>query len=222
MHQITKIYFVIKLYMFRASSVLIIRSYLLYTRQLVRCMRVMWPLPSRVRLECEFQPDGQRSCPKHVEFYDKINFGYLMHLVGCFIPSLLMLLLFPNYCKHADSILLWNTDPPHHEVFHLTRQYMHSCGIQNVISCCSESAFLILLSTQAMVLHEEKKTHNLPENFTAQTLSLYTKWGPPKVWLQHPHCCGVTPSRGLPVGVMHITATDAEGPKRNQQPDSGH
>ena len=35
MHQISKIYFVIKLYMFRASSVLIIRSYLLHARQLV-------------------------------------------------------------------------------------------------------------------------------------------------------------------------------------------
>jgi hypothetical protein len=28
--------------------------------------------------------DGHRRCPKHVEFYDKINFGYLVHLVGCF------------------------------------------------------------------------------------------------------------------------------------------
>ena len=51
MPQISKIYFVIKLYMFRASSVPIIRSYLLFARQLVRFMQVMWPLPSRVRLE---------------------------------------------------------------------------------------------------------------------------------------------------------------------------
>jgi ribosome-associated translation inhibitor RaiA len=36
-----KFYFIIKLYMFRASSVPIIRSYLLYTRQLVRFMQVM-------------------------------------------------------------------------------------------------------------------------------------------------------------------------------------
>ena len=27
--------------------------------------------------------DRHRRCPKHVEFYDKINCGYLMHLVGC-------------------------------------------------------------------------------------------------------------------------------------------
>jgi hypothetical protein len=26
--------------------------------------------------------DGHRRCPKHVEFRGKINFGYLMHLVG--------------------------------------------------------------------------------------------------------------------------------------------
>ena len=51
MHQISKIYFVIKFYLFRASSVPIIRSYLLYTRQLVRFMQVMRLLPSRVRLE---------------------------------------------------------------------------------------------------------------------------------------------------------------------------
>ena len=32
--------------------------------------------------------DGHRRCPKHVEFHDKRNVGYLMHLVGCFIRSL--------------------------------------------------------------------------------------------------------------------------------------
>ena len=51
MHQISKIYFVIKLCVFRASSVPIIRSYMLYARQLVRVMQVMWPLPRRVMLE---------------------------------------------------------------------------------------------------------------------------------------------------------------------------
>jgi hypothetical protein len=59
MHQISKIFFVIKLYMFRASSVPIIRSYLVYTWQLVRFMQVMWPLPSRVRLElCRKRPQN--------------------------------------------------------------------------------------------------------------------------------------------------------------------
>ena len=51
MHKISKVYFVTKLYMLRASSVSVIRSYRLYTWQLVRFMQVMWLLPSRVRLE---------------------------------------------------------------------------------------------------------------------------------------------------------------------------
>jgi len=51
MHQTSNISFVIKLYMFRASSVPIIRSYLLYARRLVRFMQVTRPLPSRDRLE---------------------------------------------------------------------------------------------------------------------------------------------------------------------------
>jgi hypothetical protein len=31
--------------------------------------------------------DGHRRCPKHVEFRDKINFGYFMHLVGYFYEA---------------------------------------------------------------------------------------------------------------------------------------
>jgi hypothetical protein len=58
MHQISKIYFVTKLYMFRASSVPIIRSYQLYTWQLVR-VQLITP------------DDGHRRCQKHVEFRDK-------------------------------------------------------------------------------------------------------------------------------------------------------
>jgi hypothetical protein len=108
MHQISNIYFVTKLYMFQASSMPIIRSYQLYTWRLVRVVQVIWPLPRRVSVEPDprrKQPhnlhetyrspsvqlitpdDGHRRCPKHVEFRDKINFGYLMHLVGYFIRS---------------------------------------------------------------------------------------------------------------------------------------
>ena len=90
--------------MFRASSVPIIRSYQLYTWQLVCFVKVVWPLPMRVRLEVgtAFKPDSPRQrphklhetyqlsrvqlitpddmhsrCPKHVEFRDKIKFWIL-------------------------------------------------------------------------------------------------------------------------------------------------
>jgi hypothetical protein len=70
----------------------IIRSYQLYTWQLVCFIQVMWPLPRRDRLEPDpprqrphnlheiyqlprVQPDGgQKTCPKYVEFRDKIKF----------------------------------------------------------------------------------------------------------------------------------------------------
>ena len=109
-NQISNIYFVIKNYIFRASSVPIIRSYLLYARQLVRFMQAVWPLPSRDGLE---QPVSARKwshslawnvpiavrtvdnswwwaqkMPENGEYYDKINVGYLIHLVGCFIRRL--------------------------------------------------------------------------------------------------------------------------------------
>ena len=95
-------YFVTKLSMFGASSVPIIRSYQLYTWQLVCFMQIMWPLPGRVMLEPDSPrphnlhetgqlprvqlitpDDGHRRCPKHVEFRDKIKIlDTLMHLVG--------------------------------------------------------------------------------------------------------------------------------------------
>jgi hypothetical protein len=39
------------------------------------------------RVQLVTPDDGHRRYPKHVEFYDKINFGYLMHLVDCFIRN---------------------------------------------------------------------------------------------------------------------------------------
>jgi hypothetical protein len=68
-----KLYFVIKLYMFRESYVPIIRSYLLYTWQLVCFMQVMWPLGSRVRLERSYFPplvaDDRHNCKLYQSLY---------------------------------------------------------------------------------------------------------------------------------------------------------
>jgi len=48
---IIQIYSVIKLYMFRATSLPIIRSFLLYIRHWWLSCRFWWPLPSRVGIE---------------------------------------------------------------------------------------------------------------------------------------------------------------------------
>ena len=46
--------------------------------------------------------DGHRRCPKQVEFRDKINFGYLMHLVGYFIRSIYSLPQLYELGYHCD------------------------------------------------------------------------------------------------------------------------
>jgi hypothetical protein len=99
--------------MFRTSTVPIIRSYQLYTWELVCFMQVMWPLPSRVRLKRHFQPnsvrqrphnlletyqlprvllitpdDGHSRCPKHVEFRDKMKFWILEASCWLFVRKL--------------------------------------------------------------------------------------------------------------------------------------
>ena len=66
---IQNFYFVTKLYMFRASSVPIMRRYQLYTWQLTH-VQLITP------------DDGQRRCPKHGVSWQNKNFGYWMHLVG--------------------------------------------------------------------------------------------------------------------------------------------
>jgi len=36
-----------------------------------------------LRVQCKASDDGQRKCPKHVDFYSKNKFEKLVHLVGC-------------------------------------------------------------------------------------------------------------------------------------------
>jgi len=38
-----------------------------------------------LRIQCRTPDDGQRTCPKHVEFYSKNKFEKLVHLVGFII-----------------------------------------------------------------------------------------------------------------------------------------
>jgi len=76
--------------MFRTVPVSIIRSFSLYT-QLASRIRTERPDPARklydiypccVYSEKLLMMHGQRNCPKHVEFYSKIKFEKLVHLVG--------------------------------------------------------------------------------------------------------------------------------------------
>ena len=73
-----------KLYMFRRVPLSIIRSFSLYTQQ--------WYMSYRFADSCKqlsanskqwkTPDDGQRNCPKRVEFHSKNKFVKLVHLVG--------------------------------------------------------------------------------------------------------------------------------------------
>ena len=97
MYWFRKFIFGIKLYMFPAVPLSIIRSFSLYTQQWYMC----WQLASRIRTELRPDPtrklsahipllcvqwkthdDGQKNCLKHVAFYSKNKFEKLVHLVG--------------------------------------------------------------------------------------------------------------------------------------------
>jgi len=58
--------------MFRAVTLPIIMSFLLYIRH--------WYMSSVPNVQWKTHDDGQRNCPKHVEFLDKNKFGKLMRL----------------------------------------------------------------------------------------------------------------------------------------------
>jgi hypothetical protein len=59
--------------MFRAGFLPIIRSLLLYDIHLLMCIQYLTP------------DDGQKTCPKHIEFYSKNKFEKLVHFVGFII-----------------------------------------------------------------------------------------------------------------------------------------
>ena len=90
--------------MFRTDSLSIIRSLALYTQQQVYVIQVMLTACQRDQdsilassqhnlydiyillcVKCQTPDDGQRNCPKHVEFYSKNKFEKSVHLFGFII-----------------------------------------------------------------------------------------------------------------------------------------
>ena len=96
MHWFLKFIFGMKLYMFRTVPLSIIRSFSLYTQQCYKYMElcsilILLAICQQTFMTCTIAvckwktpDDGQRNCPKHVEFNFKNKFEKLVHLV-CFI-----------------------------------------------------------------------------------------------------------------------------------------
>ena len=61
-----------------------IRTELVWFCSRIRPVRSWWHTPL-LCVQCKTPDDGQRNCPKHVEFYTKNKFGKLVHLIGFII-----------------------------------------------------------------------------------------------------------------------------------------
>jgi len=92
MHEFLKFIFGIKLYMFRTVPLSIISSFSLYTRQWYMSYRfaeskLSAKLYVLLCVQWKTADDGQRNCPKHVQFYSKNKFEKLVHLVRIIIRT---------------------------------------------------------------------------------------------------------------------------------------
>ena len=85
MNKFLKFIFGIKLYMFRAVPLSIIRRFSLYTA-MAYVIQVCWHMPL-LCVQWKTPDDGQRNCSKHVEFYSKNKFEKFVHLVGFIIRT---------------------------------------------------------------------------------------------------------------------------------------
>ena len=111
--------------MFQTVPLSIIRSFSLYTQQWYKSYSRIRTDPSRSCSQAVSKPvwrilllcvqwktpdDGQRDCPKHVEFYSKNKFQKLVHLVGFIIKTELYLLHTRNnefdFCIPGHRVLL--------------------------------------------------------------------------------------------------------------------
>ena len=72
MHLFLKLIFVIKFYTFRTDPLSIVRSFSLYTQQWY-VNKPVWHIPL-LSVQWKTPDDGQRNCPKRVEFYYENKF----------------------------------------------------------------------------------------------------------------------------------------------------
>jgi len=85
MHQFLKFIFGIQFYLFRAVPMSIIRSFSLCSQQWYMSYSLpVWHIPL-LCVQRKTPDDGQRNCPKYVDFYYKNKFEKLLHLVGSII-----------------------------------------------------------------------------------------------------------------------------------------
>jgi hypothetical protein len=72
--------------------------------------KIVWHIPL-LHIQWKTPDDGQRNCPKHVEFYSKNKFERLVHLVGFIIRNLpqIICIFCMNLRKNIEAFSMWNS-----------------------------------------------------------------------------------------------------------------
>jgi len=166
---------------------------------MVNVTQIYWQLASRISKPLWHTPllcvqwktadDGQRNCSKHVEFYSKIKFEKLVHLVGFVIRIYVYgLCLFersvPNcdrfnkYCilkdlhclkKKNPLLLLENTRKNLHTG--LNSLYQYGNRSQQVL-CCSKNIIYLLLAKLQQQYHLKCGNRNYRTYHTTPSLTV--------------------------------------------------
>jgi len=120
MHLFLKFILGIKLYIFRTIPLSIIRGFPLYTQQCYMSYRFadslragsgrsqpisksVWHIPL-LCVQWKTPDDGQRNCPRYVEFYSKNKFEKLVHLVGFIIRAHFYLFFLQPIIYYFDGL----------------------------------------------------------------------------------------------------------------------
>ena len=200
MHQFLKFIFGIKLCMFRTVALSIISSFALYTQQWYMSYRFadslrtksVWHVPL-LCVQWKTADDGQRKCPKHVEFYSKNKFEKLVHLVG----------LLYYYKKLSRCTVTWTWNSYYEtlaggggalEFYERCRDYPPILQTSNLQFCMSGlHVFLILtpkpcclINGQAYQLFEEKYFLLCQRLISPRSL---TPWQWRQYFFFPPKCC---------------------------------
>ena len=158
---------------------------------MVCVIQVYWQLVSRIRMELQFRPDparklsanlydiyhccvhwntpddGQRNCPKHVEFYSKNKFEKLVHLVGfiiriCYKPSMNVLLMWTDQnLKNALQFKFRNNVE------------LSTCSGGNFKTCCQQSVAQYCWRNGKWISCPKNQIHCCVESFN---LLLWSYW----------------------------------------------
>ena len=125
MHEFLKFIFGIKLYMFRTFPLSIVRSFSLYTQQWYMSYSLragsgrissqavskpVWHIPL-LCVQWKTPDDGQRKCPKHVQFYSKNKFDKLARQLVLLTESCLTLTQYSNCLDVLYTVVFSNTKP---------------------------------------------------------------------------------------------------------------